>query len=153
MRTSRSTMLAGVGLFLLTIGAATLSGATYLEIETDEDERGIREAVQYYFDGGTNADSTVLRKAFHPDARMLYVRDGTLNTVPIGEYITRVGSGKPAAPGTAPQKRVVAIDRFGTAATAKLEQRRPDGGVVVDFMSLLKVDGRWVIVNKIFDRQ
>jgi len=151
MQTKRTKSLAAALLLLLAAGAALLTGAA--RAGEDADEIAIRQAVQYYFDGGTNADSNTLRKAFHPDAKMLYVREGKFTAVPIGEYITRVGSGKPAAPGTAPQKRVVAIDRFGTAATAKLEQRRPDGGVVVDFMSLLKVDGRWVIVNKIFDRQ
>jgi hypothetical protein len=40
----------------------------------------------------------------------------------------------------------------GSAATAKLELARPDM-MVTDYMALLKVDGRWVIVNKIFDRQ
>jgi hypothetical protein len=136
--------------------AALLAGGvamTTAAARQDADEAAIRESARLYFDGGTNADSNALRQAFHPDAKMLYVRDGKYVAVPIGEYITRVGSGKPAAPGAAPQKRVVAIDRFGNAATAKLEQRRPDGSVIVDYMSLLKVDGRWMIVNKIFDRQ
>ena len=150
MHTKRTKSLAAALLLLLAAGAALLTGAA--RAGEDADEIAIRQAVQYYFDGGTNADSNTLRKAFHPDARMLFVRDGKYVAMPIGEYITRSGTAKsPASQGT--QKRVVSIDRTGNAAVARLDQRRPDGGVVVDYMSLLKVDGRWVIVNKIFDRQ
>ena len=54
------------------------------------DEAAIRQTVQHYFDGGKNRDSLALRKAFHPEARMLFAREGKLVVVPIGEYITRV---------------------------------------------------------------
>jgi protease I len=47
-------------------------------------------------------------------------------------------------------KRVASVDVTGNAAIAKLEIAKP-GWVVTDYMSLLKVDGQWVIVNKIFD--
>jgi hypothetical protein len=35
---------------------------------------------------------------------------------------------------------------------AKLELKRP-GSLVTDYMSLLKVSGRWLIVSKIFTRE
>ena len=116
------------------------------------DEAAIRQTVQYYFDGGRNRDSLTLRKAFHPDARMLFAREGKLVVVPIAEYITRVGSEK-AVPGAvdSTERKVVSVDVEGDAAVAKLELRRPDM-VLTDYMSLLKVDGRWLIVNKIFTR-
>jgi hypothetical protein len=109
--------------------------------------------VQYYFDGGKNRDSLTLRKAFHPDARMLFARDGKLVVVPIGEYITRVGS-EPLEPGEvdSTERRVVSVDVVGDAAVAKLELKRPSA-LLTDYMSLLKVDGRWLIVNKIFTRE
>jgi hypothetical protein len=40
----------------------------------------------------------------------------------------------------------------GDAAVAKLELKRPNA-LITDYMSLLKVDGRWLIVNKIFTRE
>ncbi len=45
---------------------------------------------------------------------------------------------------------IVTTDRFGTVAVAKLELRPPTS-VIYDYMSLLKIDGEWRIVNKIFD--
>ena len=130
---------------LLAAGAADLSARW-------ADEAAIRQTVQYYFDGGKNRDSLTLRKAFHPEARMLFVREGKLVVVPIGEYITRVGS-ESLKPGEvdSTERKVVSVDVVGDAAVAKLELKRPNA-VLTDYMSLLKVDGRWLIVNKIFTR-
>jgi len=130
---------------LLAAGAADLSARW-------ADEAAIRQTVQYYFDGGKNRDSLTLRKAFHPEARMLFAREGELVVVPIGEYITRVGS-ESLKPGEvdSTERKVVSVDVVGDAAVAKLELKRPNA-VLTDYMSLLKVDGRWLIVNKIFTR-
>ena len=130
---------------LLAAGAADLSARW-------ADEAAIRQTVQYYFDGGKNRDSLTLRKAFHPEARMLFAREGKLVVVPIGEYITRVGS-ENLKPGEvdSTERKVVSVDVVGDAAVAKLELKRPNA-VLTDYMSLLKVDGRWLIVNKIFTR-
>jgi hypothetical protein len=130
---------------LLAAGVADLSARW-------ADEAAIRQTVQYYFDGGKNRDSLTLRKAFHPEARMLFAREGKLVVVPIGEYITRVGS-ESLKPGEvdSTERKVVSVDVVGDAAVAKLELKRPNA-VLTDYMSLLKVDGRWLIVNKIFTR-
>ena len=131
---------------LLAAGAADLSARW-------ADEAAIRQTVQYYFDGGKNRDSLTLRKAFHPEARMLFAREGKLVVVPIGEYITRVGSER-LKPGEvdSTERKVVSVDVAGDAAVAKLELKRPNA-LLIDYMSLLKVDGRWQIVNKIFSRE
>ena len=138
--------------FLIATSAALLAaGAADLSARW-ADEAAIRQTVQYYFDGGKNRDSLTLRKAFHPEARMLFAREGKLVVVPIGEYITRVGS-ESLQPGEvdSTERKVVSVDVVGDAAVAKLELKRPNA-VLTDYMSLLKVDGRWLIVNKIFTR-
>ena len=138
--------------FLIATSAALLAaGAADLSARW-ADEAAIRQTMQYYFDGGKNRDSLTLRKAFHPEARMLFAREGELVVVPIGEYITRVGS-ESLKPGEvdSTERKVVSVDVVGDAAVAKLELKRPNA-VLTDYMSLLKVDGRWLIVNKIFTR-
>ena len=138
-------LLAAAGVALLAAGAADLSARR-------ADEAAVRQAVQHYFDGGRNRDSVALRKAFHPEARMLFARDGELVLVPIGDYIARVAADR-LEPGEVDStvRRVVSVDVVGDAAIAKLELKRPDA-LLTDYMSLLEVDGRWVIVNKIFTR-
>jgi hypothetical protein len=139
-------------LLIATAAAVLAAGAADLSARW-ADEAAIRQAVQHYFDGGKNRDSLTLRKAFHPEARMLFARDGKLVVVPIGEYITRVGS-ESLKPGEmdSTERKVVSVDVVGDAAVAKLELKRPTE-LLTDYMSLLKVDGRWLIVNKIFTRE
>lgn len=117
------------------------------------DDAGIRRAVQFYFDGSRNADSAAMRQAFQTDvAHMLFVRDGKVVDVPIPEFVRRAGERRTAsfAPDTF-TRRVVMVDIAGTSAIAKLETVMPNQ-LVVDYMSLLKIDGEWRVVNKIFDR-
>jgi hypothetical protein len=139
-------------LLVASAAALALAGAADLSARW-ADEAAIRQTVQYYFDGGKNRDSVALRKAFHPEARMLFAKDGKLVVVPIGEYIARVAGTKPK-PGEVDSttRRVAEVDVAGDAAIAKLELERPDA-FLTDYMSLLKVDGRWMIVNKIFTRE
>jgi hypothetical protein len=139
-------------LLIPTAAALVLAGSADLSARW-ADEAAIRQTVQYYFDGGAKRDSVPLRKAFHPDARMLFARDGELVVVPIDDYIARVAS-SPSKPGEvdSTRRRVVSVDVAGDAAVAKLELSRPDQ-LITDYMSLLKVEGRWVIVNKIFTRE
>jgi hypothetical protein len=117
------------------------------------DDAGIRRAVQFYFDGSRNADSAAMRQAFQTDvAHMLFVREGKVVDVPIPEFVRRTGARRTAsfAPDTF-TRRVVMVDIAGTSAIAKLETVMPNQ-LVVDYMSLLKIDGEWRVVNKIFDR-
>jgi ketosteroid isomerase-like protein len=141
-----TTLLVASAAALLLAGAADLNARW-------ADEAAVRQTVQYYFDGGRNRDSVALRKAFHPDARMLFTKDGKLMVVPIGEYIARVADNQ-LKPGEvdSTRRRVTSVDVAGDAAIASLELERPEA-LVTDYMSLLKVDGRWQIVNKIFTRE
>lgn len=139
---------------LLAASAAALLLAGSVDLSARwADEAAVRQAVQYYFDGGKHRDSVALRKAFHPDARMLFARDGKLVVVPIGEYIALVAENA-LKPGEVDptRRRVTSVDVTRDAAMAIVELERPDA-VVTDYMSLLKVDGRWLIVNKIFARE
>ncbi len=132
----------GVAAFVATMGIAT-STARHL----DEDE-AIRDTIEYYFRGGMETP-----KAFHPNATMYFVRDGALEHVPIQEFLERgeAQAGASGAPASV-TKRIVSIDRSGKAAVAKLELRYPDSRII-DYMSLLKIDGTWLIVNKVFERE
>ena len=140
-------------IILAAAAVAVSLGARSAQQSADEQE--IRRVVtEYYFEGGRNADSAAVRQAFDMQrAHMFYVQADTLVDVPIPEYVRRVGSGR-ARPDFRPdanQRRILLADISGTAAVAKLEIRTPQV-VLTDYMSLLKVGGRWQIVNKIFSR-
>jgi hypothetical protein len=105
----------------------------------------IEQALGHYLEGGKAGDIDRLRQAFHPSARLQFVRNGAYGDWSIEEYLGRRTPGKRSDHGA----RVLSIDFAGTAATAKLEL---DFGEFkfIDYMSLLKIEGRWWIVNKVF---
>ena len=112
---------------LLVASAAALLLASAADLSARwADEAAIRRTVQYYFDGGRNRDSVALRKAFHPEARMLFAKDGKLVVVPIAEYIARVAENtlKPGEVDST-RRRVTSVDVAGDAAIARLELEPP----------------------------
>ena len=129
-------------LFLISILISTVS------IAQSSDYSQIEKTVNYYLEGGTNNDFATLKKAFHENASMKY----------IGEEYTEVnaleffGSRMKPGPGQNRLTRIVSIDVSGNAANAKLEIEYPTF-TFVDYMNLLKIDGEWKIVSKIFYRQ
>ena len=120
----------------------------------DPDERAVRRHIERtYFDGVRRSDTGLAHKAFHPVVTMYSVRDGKFTPRSIPDWLAAIAerAPRPPAPDSHP-RRVVSVDVSGNAAMAKLELEYPDARIV-DYMSLLKIDGEWIIVGKIFDRQ
>jgi hypothetical protein len=144
-----------IAAFAAIAGVIALSAFTSAR-QQSADEQDIRRVVtDYYFNHA--GDSTLLRQGFNLSAaHMLFVAGDTLVNVPILDYIHRVAPGGPRpagspAPASNVVKRVLMVDVSGKAAVAKLELSSPQG-ITIDYMSLLKIGGRWQVVNKIFDR-
>jgi hypothetical protein len=114
-----------------------------------EDEAGVRAALQHYLNGHSTGDPEEFRKAFHPDARMTFVRDGKITITPISEYISRA-TGKPAADEAKRKRRITNVVITGTAAVGTIELDYPSA-LLIDYMTLLKENGRWVIIAKSFN--
>ena len=79
---------------------------------------------------------------------MLFVRGGALQMRTFPDYIAGA-SGKPAADESLRRRRILSVDVTGDAAIGKIELDYPQAKLT-DYMSLLKVDGEWKIVGKIF---
>jgi hypothetical protein len=114
-----------------------------------EDAAGVRAALQHYLNGHATGSQDEMRQAFHPDARMTFVRDGKLVVTPIAEYIARF-TGQPAADEAQRRRRITDVEISGNAATGRIELDYP-ATFFVDYMTLLKDNGRWVIIAKSFN--
>ncbi|MDQ3063478.1 MAG: nuclear transport factor 2 family protein [Acidobacteriota bacterium] len=75
-------------------------------------------------------------------------RDGKLLNMSVEEFATRF-NGKPADDEAKRKRSIESIDVSGNAAIAKIILDYPTVKFV-DYMSLLKTDGEWKIVNKSF---
>ena len=135
---------------LVLTGSALLAGA----VRTNPDEQAIRRHIErYYFEGVRNSDTAAAHKAFHPVAKMYFLRDGNFAERSIPDWLAGIAEKAPTPPRPdSVPRRVVSVDVSGGTAVAKLELRYAEA-VITDYMSLLKVNGEWTIVAKIFDRR
>ena len=136
------------GTFLLIAIAVSGGRASTLQ---DQDEAGVRAALEHYLQGHATGQADHFRQAFHPEAKLFWVSDGELVQRTSEAYIAGA-RGEPAADEAARVRRIESIDITGTAASAKIVLDYP-GVVFTDYMSLLKVNEEWKIVNKIFYRE
>lgn len=112
----------------------------------------IEKVLQVYFDGLYEGDTKKLGEAFHPAAH-LYSADqaGKAADLPRADWFKAVES-RPSgkAKGSARADRIVSIDFAGPAtAFAKVECQLPPR-YFTDYLTLLKVDGRWQVISKSF---
>ena len=131
--------------------AVTLTAAAAVWWPTraqDKDEAGVRQAIEYYFQGHATGNGEHHKKAFHPEAKLFWIRDGQFTQRTSAEYIAGA-SGKPAPDERERKRSITMIDITGNAAVAKVVLDYPQARFT-DYMSLLKIEGEWKIVNKTF---
>lgn len=115
------------------------------------EEAAVRAAIEHYFRAHATGLGEHHRKVFHPEAKLFWINEGKFTQRTSEEYIA--GSPGRPAPDEAQRKRTIEmIDITGDAAVVKLVLDYPNAKLT-DYMSLLKIDGEWRIVNKIFTRE
>ena len=107
----------------------------------------IDKVVQRYIDGAKSGRGSDMKPAFHKDATIFgYVGDD-LFAGPIQQLFSWNDENGPA---TGLQAWIASIDLIGTVATVRLELDNWTGHRYTDLFTLLKVDGEWKIMNKVF---
>lgn len=113
------------------------------------EKEAVRVPLENYLKGHATGNPEYMRKAFYTEGKMIFVRDGKYMTRTFDEYIAGMKDGKPA-PDEAQRKRwIESIEVTGNAAIGKIILDYPTGKFT-DYMTLLKIDGEWKIVNKSF---
>ena len=126
-----------------------------LGAQSSADSAGIRAAALDYAEGWYEGNADRMARALHPElVKRIVVRDTTTGRTMVqgmGASVlvnsTRHGYGK-ETPKDRQQKDVRILDIFGNAACAKAVMAD-----WIDYMQLAKVDGRWVIVNVLWERK
>lgn len=129
---------------VLVLGAAT-SGIAQ---DAPSEEAAVRAALEHYLLGHATGDGAHHQMVFHPEAKLFWMRDDTLNTRTSAEYIAG-SSGQPADDEAQRRREITMVDVTGDAAVAKIVLDYPSA-LFTDYMSLLRIDGEWKIVNKTF---
>lgn len=119
-------------------------------ISSTSETPAIKAAIQKYFDGFLGQDTSALRAAFHPDAKLIAVSDGAVSGMLTSDWFSRIDARRQA--GTIPtpgEAIVISIDQTDNAAVGKVRITFPTH-TFVDYLSLLKAENGWQIVNKIY---
>ena len=112
------------------------------------EEAAVRIPLENYIKGHATGDGEYMRKAFHTEGNLIFVRDGKYSTRSFAEYISGF-TGKPAADEKDRNRSIESVDVSGNAAVAKVILDYPNVRFV-DYFTLLKINGEWKIVNKSF---
>lgn len=139
----------------LVLLALPILPVSVLRAQSSADSAGIRGAALDYVEGWYEGNGDRMARALHPElVKRIVVRDTTTGRTMVqgmGASVlvnsTRHGYGK-ETPKDRQQKDVTILDIFGNAACAKAVMAD-----WIDYMQLAKVDGRWVIVNVLWERK
>ncbi len=117
---------------------------------TEQD--GIRQAINFYIEGLRAGSVETLKEAFHEQATMCGYLGETMMIVPIqGLYDFVSSHDAPAKSGEPFDASVGAIEVAGSVASARITEKSYQGFDFTTFFQLLKIDGRWWIVGKVFN--
>ncbi len=118
--------------------------------ESNAERSQIEAVIDDYFQGMYRSDTALLGKAFHPDGRLTGYDEGKLINNPIAGFIKFVGGvSAPKDDGEAFDMEILSLDISGDAAAVKVRDLYK-GLRFVDYLTLLKFDNGWKIVNKTF---
>ncbi len=107
----------------------------------------IAKTIQYNIDGAKSGKGDDMKPAFHEDATIFGYVGADLFAGPIQKLFAWNDENGPA---TGLQARIAGIDLVETVATVRLELDDWTGSRFTDLFTLLKVDGEWKIMNKVF---
>ncbi len=107
----------------------------------------IARTIEHYLNGARSGRGADMKPAFHEQATVFGYVGPDLFAGPIqGLFDWNVGNG----PAAGIQARIASIDVCGTIAAARLEIDDWTGHRFTDLFTLLKVDGEWKVMNKVF---
>ncbi len=111
------------------------------------DYDAIAKTILPYIDGAKSGRGADMKPAFHKDATVFGYVGTDLFAGPIQQLFDWNDQNGPA---TGLQARIASIDLIGTVATVRLELDNWTGYRFTDLFTLLRVDGEWKIMNKVF---
>jgi len=115
------------------------------------DRAAVEDTLRHYFRSGDENAASALEIAFHPTLGMYWVgKDGSAQELERHAWAERLRAATTRQPATL--RRIVSVEVTGDAAVARLHSEFPTHQFD-DLVSLLRIDGRWRIVLKVFHRR
>jgi hypothetical protein len=132
------------------VSRSTEMQSIQIQEAVDDTHLDILRQLQVYLDAIYNGTVDALRSTFHPAALLFGEVRGEIVQKSLDAYLKGVASRKSPASQNEPYgMSVLSVEVVGKMASAKVRVRMA-GFNYYDFLSLLRVDRKWVIVNKLY---
>lgn len=148
-----SLLLVGVFCLALDARAQTPQGSATEHVAAAADSSGIRDAAMDYIQGWYDGNAERMQRALHPElAKRIVHTDPKTGHSSLGTMgaLTLINSTKAGGGSRTPVERrrtdYRLLDIYEGAAVARV-----DAGEWVDYLQLAKWNGRWVIVNVLWE--
>jgi hypothetical protein len=123
-----------------------------VDAQSKSDSELIKQTALDYIEGWYEGNAERMERALHPELAKRIVRTDARGRGSLGQMgamtlvqLTRMSDGRDI-PKEKQQKDVIVLDVFGNAASAKVI-----ASDWIDYMHLAKWNGRWVIVNVLWE--
>ena len=111
----------------------------------------VTAVVKNYFEGLYRSDSAILRRVFHPSALYACASDGTLLTLRMDEYFPVIDKRpSPASRNDPRTDRIISVEFAGSVTALARVECSILPKHFVDLLTLIRLDGRWQIISKVF---
>ncbi|MFZ6711467.1 nuclear transport factor 2 family protein [Undibacterium sp. TC9W] len=104
-----------------------------------------------YFDGLYHSDTSILAQVFHPEAHYYCATEGNLLHLDMQQYFPVVDKRPaPASKNETRRDRIISLEMAGPVTAFARVECAIANKFFTDFLTLVKLDGRWQIVSKVF---
>ncbi|MBK9385579.1 MAG: nuclear transport factor 2 family protein [Planctomycetes bacterium] len=111
----------------------------------------LAERMERYFEAFHHSDAGKLAQLFHPRALYAFADGEALQHLDMATYLPIVAARPaPALRGENSDARVLSIELAGERTALVKAACRMNGKRYLDFLSFLRIEGRWQIVAKVF---
>lgn len=113
----------------------------------------IQRFIADYFEVIHAQDMDLFDKVFHKDCVLYSGQGGELAVRPFALYREQVANRQsPKELGNTRRDEILMVDQISDTLAVVKCQLEMFGGVMQDFLNIVKLDGRWIIVAKTYER-
>lgn len=134
--------------FLIILTGVISMSYGYSVLADEKEKAAARVPLENYLKGHATGDPEYMKKAFYTEGKLIFMREGKYTTRTFEDYIAGM-SGKPPADEADRKRWIESVDITGNSGVGKIILDYPTVRFT-DYMTLLKIDGVWKIVNKSF---
>lgn len=121
--------------------------------ETASIDTGLIKLLDDYFEVIHVQDMQLFDKVFHKDCTLYSTQDGELVLRPYALYRGQVANRKsPKELGNPRKDEILEIDQISDSTAWAKVQLFQFGGIMQDYLNFLKIDGKWWIIAKLYQK-